>query len=138
MVAEICQIHCVKITGKYICESKSWIVFLVIASPISYKHRSRQKDPQKLFLKIQAEKGEDPIVEKMTKYKLARVLVTFLINSAVIATFTFLVSVLLYHKLGSRTLNCEGYLTWILWFSLKSMVWRNNYMKDKIFPYPIF
>ena len=34
-----------------------------------------------------------------------------ILNSTILATFTFLFSVLLYHNLDSRMLKCEGYLT---------------------------
>ena len=49
--------------------------------------------------------------EKMAKIKLARVLVTSLINSTIFQNFTSLVSVLLCHNLDSSMLKCEVYLT---------------------------
>ena len=73
--------------------------------------------------------------EKMTKIKLARVLVT---NSIIFATFTFLIFVLLCHNLDSSTLKCEGSLTYLITFSLKCIECRSNCMKDKTLPYPVF
>ena len=59
-----------------------------------------------------------------------------LINSTIFATFKFLISVLLCRNLDSIMLKYEGPL--IITFSRESIVYRNNYMKDKTFPFPFF
>ena len=76
-------------------------------------------------------------VEKFTTLNLKGIN-KFLINSTIFATFTFLVSVLLCHNLGSNMLKCEGSLTQIIKFSLESIVCSNNYMKYITLRYPIF
>ena len=89
IVAKKFQIHGVKITGKYICESKNWICsfllmpsskiipqVLIITTP---DRRKSNISPEQHLLKIllfPSRKEEDYGAEKITKIKLARILVT--------------------------------------------------------------
>ena len=87
MVAEKFQIHSVTITGKCICESKNWICsflfmslsknlpqVLIITTPC---RRKLTISPKQCFLYFSpTEREEDYGAEKMTKIKLARILVT--------------------------------------------------------------
>ena len=86
MVAEKFQIHAVTITGKSICESKSWICsFLLISLSKNLLHvlvittPGRGKltiFPKQRFLYFSsAEREEDYEAEEMTKIKHSRVLV---------------------------------------------------------------
>ena len=77
------QIHGIKITGKYIFESKNWIIHFYSFSqaklfPRFYYRHSRQKEithfPRTTFFEnlfFPSRKGEDYEAEKMTKIKLA-------------------------------------------------------------------
>ena len=87
IVAENFQIHGVKITGKYICESKSWTCsFLlmplsknlppVIIITTAGRRKLTISSKQRFLYFSSAEKEEDYGAEKMTKIKLVRVLVT--------------------------------------------------------------
>ena len=90
MVAEKFQIYSVKITGKYICESKKLNLFIFTHTlkqtplpppPPCFYHYSpgRRKLtilPEDLFFHSKKGKGENYAVEKNTKIKPKRVLVT--------------------------------------------------------------
>ena len=89
MIDEKFQIHGVKITGKYICESKNWIwsfllmhsskTFLQIFIITNPRRSNLPVSSKQRFLKIYfspAERGEDYGAEKIIKIKLARILVT--------------------------------------------------------------
>ena len=85
MAAEKFQILGVKITGKYICELKSWICLVLLMSPsktlpqiLIITYHSRQGEithfPQ-CFFKIYfspSERGKDYEPEKMSKIKLRK------------------------------------------------------------------
>ena len=124
MVAEKFHIYGVKITGKYIFESKNLNLFILSPSKafpqlfiITMPGRRKLSIlPKQRFLKIYfslVERREDYGAEKMTKIKLARELVTSFDKFHHFSTFTFLVSVLLY------MLKCEG--------SLTSLIFTKNY-----------
>ena len=81
--------------------------------------------------------GEDYGAKKRSKLNLRGYCSQVLISSTIFATFTFLVFVFLCYNLDSSMLKCEGSL-FITKFSLKSIVCRNNYMKDTTLLYPIF
>ena len=68
------QIYGVKITGRYSCEQKNWIFSFLLIPP---SRRKLPISPELYFLKIfpPAERGEDHGAEKITKIKLARILV---------------------------------------------------------------
>ena len=89
MVVENFQIYSVKITGKYICESKNWICsFLLMPTNntlpqvliINLQAEGNYPFPQNnIFWKSifsTAEKGEDYGAEKMTKITPARIFIT--------------------------------------------------------------
>ena len=87
IVAERFQTHGVKITGKCICESKSWISsFLLISLSKNLRQDLIITTPRRRKLTISlkqyllyfssAEREEDYGAEKITKIKIARVLVT--------------------------------------------------------------
>ena len=105
-----------------------------------------QKYPGNIFLKISfppsemGVEGEETmrLLKKMTKIKLVRVLVASFNTShhlCILHIFGFCFAV---HNLDSNILTCEGSLTQPIKVSRKSIACRNNYMKDKDFPYPIF
>ena len=85
-------------------------------SPGSY-HHSRRKlpiSPEQHFLKIcfsPAERGKNYGAEKMTKIKLARVLVTSFDKFHLFCNLNILISVLLCHNLDLSMLEYEGSLT---------------------------
>ena len=70
--------------------------------------------------------------------KLTKVSVTNFDKFHRLSTFTFLVYVLLCINLASSMMKCEGSLTYLIKFSLKSMMCRNNYLKYTTLPYPFF
>ena len=82
------QIHGVKITGKYICESNNWICSNLLMpsskTPPRFLSSLLQAEgnypfpPNKFFenLFFPSREGEDYGAENMTKIKLARILVT--------------------------------------------------------------
>ena len=93
MVAEKFQIYSVKITGKYICESKKLNLFIFTHTPSKppypppmflslfprqkeITHSSRTAFSEDLFFHSKKGKGENYAVEKNTKIKPKRVLVT--------------------------------------------------------------
>ena len=76
-------------------------------------------------------------VEKMTKIKIERVFIK-VENSILFVRFTFFIFVLLCHNSDSNMLNCEGFLSKLLKFSLRIIVCPSNYMKDKTLFYPFF
>ena len=125
MIAEKFQIYSVKITGKYICESKKKQWNLSI-----FTHASKQISLSPVFISTLqaegnypflpnsvfwgsifslAEKGER-IMEliKLSNLNVRRYWSQVLINSTI---FTFLASVLLCHNLASSMLKWEGSLT---------------------------
>ena len=97
--------------------------------------------PGQCFLKIyfpQQKEGKIMELKKWPKVNLRGHWSHVSINSIIFATFTFFVSVLLCQSFDSSILNCEGSLTWLLWFSLKSIVYRNSFLKDKILSQVLF
>ena len=93
------------------------------------------------FLKIffpLAETGEGYGDDKMTKIKLARILVKGFnkfnhVYNISIFSFCYVV-----HNLDSSMLKCEDSFTELITFSQKSIVCTKNYMKYKTLPYPVF
>ena len=77
-------------------------------------------------------------LEKLPKLNLQGYLPQVLINSTIFTIFKFLVSALLCHNLASTMLKWGGSLTYLIKFSLKNIVYRNNYMKYTTLLYPIF
>ena len=73
----------------------------------------------------------------MTKIDFVRVFVS-IFNLMIIAPFTFLFTVLLYHNLDSSMLKNRSSLTELINLSLKSMVYRNSCIKDKTLPILFF
>ena len=121
----------VKITGKYICESKKWICSFLLVPPnkplpqvliITPRQRettysSRTVFSEDLFfpqqkVDVSGGRGEERIMElkKLPKLNLRGYCSQVLVNSTVFANFTFLVFVLC-HNLASVMLKCEGPLT---------------------------
>ena len=166
MVAERFQIYDAKITGNYICESKNSICsFLlipqsktlpqvIIITPPPPRRREISIPPEQHFLEIyffpsrkggwgEAGVGRWGRMRIMELKKLSKLILwgywsQVLINPTIFETFTVLISVLLCHNLASSMLKCEASLTYLIRFSLKSIVCRNNCMKYKTFPYPFF
>ena len=112
MVAEKFQIDSVKITGKFICETKKTHAPKQNSPPGFYHyHPGRKKSPippKQHFLKIYflpSRKGwGGGIVElkKLPKLNLRGYWSQVFINSTIFATFTFLISIWLCHNLASR------------------------------------
>ena len=120
----------VKITGKYICESKKWICSFLLAPPSKplpqvliitprlreTTYSSRTVFSENLFFPQQrvgvSGGGEERIMElkKLPKLNIRGYCSQVLINSTVFANFTVLVFVLC-HNLASVMLKCEGPLT---------------------------
>ena len=80
MAVEKFQIYDINITGRYICESKSWICSYLLMTSFSspwrkkITHFTQTAFSENIFFIKQ--KGEGYAAENMTKFKLARVLVT--------------------------------------------------------------
>ena len=74
-----------------------------------------------LFFSQQKGEGEIMEMKKLLKLNPRGYWSQILINCTIFATFTFLVNVLLYHNLPSSMLKCEGPLTELIKFSLKSI-----------------
>ena len=122
MFAEKFQIYGIKVTGKYICESKNWICSFLLMYP-------SKTFPQVLLISPQAEGNykfllnsvlwksissqaevEGRIMEqkKRSKLNLRGYCSQVLISYTIFATFTLLVFVLLCYNLDSSMLKCEG------------------------------
>ena len=108
MVAEKFQIYGVKITCKYICESKNWISSFLVIPPsktlpqffiITHPHPFHAEGnypflPNSVFWRSKiyfspAERGEERIIElkKLPKFNLRGYWLQVLINSTIFATF---------------------------------------------------
>ena len=101
------KIYGAEITGKYICESKkkkkkneSVYFYSCCQAKLSPRFLSLPIiSPDSVFhILSPAERGEIMGTEKMSKIKLARVLVTSFDKFHVFAAFTYLVSVLVRHN----------------------------------------
>ena len=126
MVAEKFQ-SCgeIKITGKYICESKNWIWSFLLMPPsktllqvfiiTTQAEGNYSFLPNKVFWRSIFYPAEREVwimeLKKLSKLKLRGYRSQVLINSTIFTTFTFLVSVFLCHNIASNILKCEGSLT---------------------------
>ena len=130
MAAKKFQKYSVKITDKYICESKylicSFLLMPLIKTPppppagFYHYHPNRRKSPipaKQRFLKVyfflsRKEWGRRIMeLKKLPKLNLRESWSQVLINFPIFVTFTFLVSVLLGNNLASSMLKGEGTLT---------------------------
>ena len=157
MILEICIFHhgCgsygVKNTGKYICELKIWIWSFLLMPPsktlIQVLIISPEEERNFPFLADNilwrsifslAERRESRMImelKKLPKLNLGGYWSYVLINSTIFASFTLLISVLLCQNLASSILSCDDSLTWLIKFSLKSVVCRNNYIYNLALSY---
>ena len=126
MVAEKFQ-SCgeIKITGKYICESKNWVWSFLLMPPsktllqvfiiTTQAEGNYSFLPNKVFWGSIFYSAEREVwimeLKKLSKLKLRGYRSQVLINSTIFTTFTFLVSVFLCHNIASNILKCEGSLT---------------------------
>ena len=139
-----CQFYGVEVTEKYIYESKNLIWSFLRMSPSKTFPQVLINTPQvegyypfpqtalfeNLFLAKQTE-GRSTELKKWPKLNLWGYWSETFINSTIFVTFALLISVLLCHNLNSSMLKCKGIYNK---FSRKSIVCRNNYIKDKTLP----
>lgn len=139
MVVKKFQINGVKITRRYICESKNKS-FYFCPCP-QEKISLRQKKIAYFTRAVFSIKSIFPLAERQRIMELKKWLKLNLrghwsyvsINCTILPNFTVLVCVFLCHNLHSRMLQCEGFLTQLI-FSLKSIACTSKLHERKPWP----